>query len=75
MLWGRRGANNTLRIDQQKLAGELHVTRHTLNRVLARMIVEGRMLPAKGARRGKTQTYVIADPATWAPAEPEGASP
>lgn len=55
-LWERTYGDNLVQINQQDLAADLAVTKHTMNRVIKAMVEEGRLEP-----HGE-QTYRVIDP-------------
>lgn len=64
ILWRRAGRNGTLHLVQTRLADELQLSKFTLNRVVATMVSEGRIVPLqKSAHR--PSTYKVIEPEAW----------
>ena len=67
LLWERSDVHRRLvTVDQKALAEQLGVNRQTVNRVLARMVNEGRIDKIAGTGP-ESREYKVVDPAEWQP--------
>lgn len=68
LLWYRRTGEATIQINQRQLAAELMLTAPTMNKIIRKMILAGRLSKLAGPRGSAYQTFEIVDPDTWSPA-------
>jgi hypothetical protein len=61
-LWWRADARHTLRVVQTQLAETWKVTPYTMNRLLARLVKERRLVPLEGRAGSASATYEVVDP-------------
>lgn len=66
MLWAdASGPHHTVVVEQVRLCDDLLVSAPTVNRVLKRMVAEGRLEPVGTGGGSAPRTYAVVEPATW----------